>query len=329
MIDPRTVAHAHDAMAAEYDTIEDLWYAHLFNEIHRFVLDALPAAAELRALDVGCGTGFQSYLLARAGAIVRGFDIASALVDRARGKREAFMLDPQDAWPFHRTSLAFFDAEHRRIVARADRARGDRPACAPDFVVADATDPAAYGKGGFGMVVCCGSVLSFIDDHGSALDLMAGALSPGGVLVLEVEQRFNLDLLWPALDRVLGTPFEYGQSWREIRHNLLAAPSENVRVDYPFELASGEEVELPIWLFSPRWLDAAFTRRGLSVVARRGVHVATNLIPSTVLHRARPSRFLQAVARPLCAADRAIAGLWPFWGLGCSVMYAVRRSADR
>lgn len=320
------VARAHDAMASEYDAIEDLWYTHLFNEIHRFVLDTIPVTAGTRALDVGCGTGFQTFLLARAGARVRGFDISRALVQCAIDKRQLFSEAPLEAWPFYRTSLGSCAAAQRAIIARADAKRGPHPVVPPVFELGDATDAAAYGGGEYDIMTCCGSVLSLINDHEAALDKMAAALAPGGILILEVEQRFNLDLLWPVVDRLLGGRLGYEQSWRQIAHNLLAPPSVNVRVDYPFELASGEGVILPIWLYSPQWLAQALRRRGLSLLARRGGHVCTNLIPSTVLHQQYPGGGQRWIFERLGALDRLLAGLWPFRGLGCSILYAVRRN---
>lgn len=73
MIDSGQVTAAHDEMAKEYDHLDDLWYPWLFARIHEFLAENLPPVSHCprpRALDVGCGTGFQSFLLARAGYVV-------------------------------------------------------------------------------------------------------------------------------------------------------------------------------------------------------------------------------------------------------------------
>ena len=82
----QATARLFDAMAEEYDVLEP-WYQHLYAAIHRILLDTLlpPRAAEQpRALDAGCGTGFQAALLERLGYETHGVDIAPRLLAVAR-----------------------------------------------------------------------------------------------------------------------------------------------------------------------------------------------------------------------------------------------------
>ena len=87
-INSEDVSLAHNMMAEEYDDLSDLWYPWLFATIHQFIAENLPENLQTRprAVDAGCGTGFQSFLLARAGFDVTGCDIADKLVDVARRK---------------------------------------------------------------------------------------------------------------------------------------------------------------------------------------------------------------------------------------------------
>ena len=207
-IDPASVATAHDAMAAEYDDLNDLWYPWLFAQIHEFIVGRLPRTVDgAHALDVGCGTGFQSFLLARAGLSVTGFDIAQELVrvaatkvaDQLMGGREStelFRVSPRPSWLCH----------HWAKLDRMLRvARGELPIGSVAFHVGDLCDW-AYGEGRYDVITCCGSVLSFVDEYESALARMASGLKVGGLLFVEVEQKRNPDLLWPVVDRVIGGP---------------------------------------------------------------------------------------------------------------------------
>ena len=73
-----------DAMAASYDELEP-WYEHLYAELHRIVRSALgPAPRDARALDAGCGTGFQTAILAELGYRPHGLDLSAASLEVAR-----------------------------------------------------------------------------------------------------------------------------------------------------------------------------------------------------------------------------------------------------
>jgi MPBQ/MSBQ methyltransferase len=76
-----------DAMAASYDELEP-WYEHVYAELHRILRSALiPAARGSRALDAGCGTGFQTAILAELGYQPHGLDLSAASLAVARGRQ--------------------------------------------------------------------------------------------------------------------------------------------------------------------------------------------------------------------------------------------------
>ena len=74
-----------DAMAAEYDVLEP-WYEHLYARLHAIVRVALAAGDRVpgRALDAGCGHGFQTALLKELGWDTHGIDLAGELLALAR-----------------------------------------------------------------------------------------------------------------------------------------------------------------------------------------------------------------------------------------------------
>ncbi|HYB42450.1 MAG TPA: methyltransferase domain-containing protein [Candidatus Methylomirabilis sp.] len=82
-IDPAT---PFEAMAASYDELEP-WYEHLYAILHELVRTQLapPAAGgSLRALDAGCGTGFQTAILLTLGHRTCGIDLSARMLDIAR-----------------------------------------------------------------------------------------------------------------------------------------------------------------------------------------------------------------------------------------------------
>lgn len=90
----RDVASLFDAMADSYERLEP-WYEHFYARVHA-ILDAelrpVPGTRPGRALDAGCGTGFQASRLAALGWRVHGVDIAEALLARAHARLPACRL---------------------------------------------------------------------------------------------------------------------------------------------------------------------------------------------------------------------------------------------
>jgi len=98
-----------DAMAASYAELEP-WYEHLYAELHRILRSALsPAPPDALALDAGCGTGFQTAILAELGYRPLGFDLsaASLAVAQARLPGSRFVRGDLGALPY---DDATFDA---------------------------------------------------------------------------------------------------------------------------------------------------------------------------------------------------------------------------
>ena len=80
------VTRRFDAMAPEYDVLEP-WYEHLYARVHAILARTLAPAADgrrPRALDAGCGHGFQTAILHDLGYETHGVDLASALLALAR-----------------------------------------------------------------------------------------------------------------------------------------------------------------------------------------------------------------------------------------------------
>src|SRR5215813_13517683 len=111
-----------DAMAASYDELEP-WYEHLYAELHRIVRSALgPAPRDARALDAGCGTGFQTAILAELGYRPHGLDLSAARLGLRLRRSERAALRRCD---LRRRRLR---GEHARFRRRAgNRGGGDCP----------------------------------------------------------------------------------------------------------------------------------------------------------------------------------------------------------
>jgi SAM-dependent methyltransferase len=206
-----------------------------------------------RALDAGCGTGFQAALLERLGYEAHGVDVAARLLALARRRLPSATL-----------ALASVEA-------------------------------LPYRDASFDAAVCCGSTLSFVDDPAAALRELSRVLKPGARLVLEVEHRWSLDLGWTLASALAGDRLGYGVSPREAWRAFARRPRDGFTVAYP---RYGR-----LRLFTRGGLRATLTRVGLRPLRWWGIHSVTNLIPSTILHRARLHPLTAALYRRLRALD--------------------------
>jgi len=315
---------AHNAMATEYDVLDDLWYPHLFNRLHAGILHGLPPKAGV-ALDAGCGTGFQSMLLAMAGYAVTGVDLADELLKQAREKASDPIFAQGEPVPLFSTNDGTAQREMDAISRQAAAMRRE-PVIPPVFRVGDIGDPSLYPLESQDAVVCCGSVLSFVDDPEKVVALMASTLKKGGLLFLEVEQRLNADILWPFVDILIGGRLGYGQDFKTAWRNLVTPPGCDLHLDFPFEMKNGSKLSLPMRLFSLPALETMLAINGLQMREKMGVHVLTNLLPSTILHRPGAGRFLRVVFGFLAWLEKFCAHKRFFSAFGCSCFYVLEKT---
>jgi SAM-dependent methyltransferase len=126
--DPAT---AFDAMAASYDELEP-WYEHLYTVLHRLVraeLAVAPGARRPRALDAGCGTGFQTAILRELGYETAGVDLSAGLLRVAQARCAGARLVQGDLealpWRNETVDVVVSCGSTLSFVLRPDQAIGE------------------------------------------------------------------------------------------------------------------------------------------------------------------------------------------------------------
>jgi len=289
------VQRIFNEMADEYDHLRDLWYRYTFGMIDGVLVRKFrhvfrPHNKPL-ALDVGCGTGIQSIRLASMGYKVIGLDVAEDLLRVAH----------------KRSKKQYHDSEF--LVADAQ-----------SLPISDSTVECAN---------CCGPTLSFVPDWRRSLSEISRCLKPGGQLLLEVEGKWNLDLFWEIVNAVGFNFLGYNTSLSAALSHLVPPWDVGHLIRYSFKLESGESVEMPLKLFSATELRRELQNANLVEDKRWGLHVVTNLVPSTILHGSNPSRLLRLTFGALAAVETRVNDLWPLNALGCSLLVLAHKTSGQ
>ncbi len=307
----------YDGMSDEYDDIKDLWYAWLLSRLHYFIAQFLLRTGlkpPQNCLDIGCGTGFQSILLSLFGYQVSGIDISTCLISKAKKKIIGDYLTKD----LFQSPIIFTKSYSEIIRRKAEILRGSTQVIEPQYFIGSATH-LPFRDESFDLVNCCGSTLSSIDDYEVALSEISRVLKPGGIILLEAESRYNLDLIWPIIDTLLFGAIGFDQPIKISLRNLSGKFKEHVKTNFPFSTHTSE-VMMTLWLFSSRKLIEELEEKGITIKERQVIHNFTNLIPSVILDHPDPSKFLRNCFYLLSVCENFFNSSPIFRHFGCSLV---------
>lgn len=265
-----------DALATDYDDLSAHWYSWLFARLHLLIAsEVMQVYKPRRVLDVGCGTGYQSFLHAASGAEVVGIDLNRRMLHLASLKATCHRSGYTHQFPAYHGYVHRYQRMIQAVVAQSQIA----PVTKPVFIQADAR-ALPCSSSSFDHVNCCGSTMSFLADHTLALQEMARILRPNGTVLIEVESRWCGDTLWVGLDSMCGRQLFHMQA-KEALHLFSAPLRGHVDTVYAF---GEQQIPMRLRLFALDLLQREIAACGLRLVASWPIHSITNCIPSPLLH---------------------------------------------
>jgi len=268
-------------MAEEYDDIRDFWYQHLFDRIETIIREF---AASL------------------------GNSSSNSVLDVGCGTGFQTQLYEQLGMSVWGIDIA------ERLVEIANR-KLQSVSC----FVANAED-LPFANASFDIVNCCGSTLSFITDYKRAIAEMARVLKPNGYLILETEQRWNLDLVWEIVNALVFNVFGFDETLEVALSHLCPPFDRGYCIDYPFEHLSGRTDVMRIRLFTASELEHLLGQHGISTLRQYGIHILTNIVPSTLLANPALPYPIRTLINLLAWMDQHLSPHYPFNRLGCSLL---------
>ncbi len=312
------VAKIFDKHAPNYDNIDDFWYSWLFSRLHLIIAkEVINKYHPETVLDIGCGTGFQSFLHAIGGGIVEGIDISEKNIEKAQNKSEFFTYKRNiSLFP---SKFKFVDRHNLMISNYINSNSSESIYKSPTFRVADARN-LPFEDNEFDHINCCGSTLSFIEDHQHALLEMRRVLKPNGTIFMEVESRWNWDLLWALLDAILQGKLGYHTSFKKALKHIFKNPLRYMH--YKFLLEEHDRNHfLKLKSFTTKTFLKELSNLNFKILKKWSIHSVTNIIPSTILDRPKSSKIIEFLFKIFSKIEEIIPLKFP----GCSLVILARK----
>lgn len=281
--------------------------------ISKFVLYYEPKTV----LDVGCGTGFQSYLYSTAGCGVIGVDVSENMIKSARSKLRF-------NGSLERSNLVLFPEQYHFVKYYNDLInllikKKQRSCNKPEFLLSNFYE-LPFQSNSFDHVNCCGSVLNLIDDYHLGLDELSRLVKPRGTIFIEAESRWTMDRFWTFVDCILGNKIGFNSSFRDSLRNIFSNPFRNIDINYQY----GEKdrpIPIKLNLLTNSQLKKYFSSHNLKVLRHWTIHSLTNFLPSITLDTDYPSIKLIKTFGILSSIEERM----PLQLPGCSNAYLLKR----
>jgi SAM-dependent methyltransferase len=225
----------------------------------------------LAILDVACGFGENPALMRALGAHVHAFDISPRLM--------------RDCLSRMRTENLLHDIK----VIEARGYKRSENILIPKLWIGDAVKAINYISGPYTAVSCTGNSLGYFSDAERSLRLMMSAISDGGRVFLEIENKTNPRLIAEALASKKVSAFNSAERLRLIWEFLTAGKIEIKKV---FKLESGAQHKVSVQLLSVDLISRIAYEEGCRILEVRGNDWLRNTVTKKFTGKALIERLL-------------------------------------
>jgi len=264
----KIVAELYDEWAGSYDVDNSFtpYYLHLDNRYLDIIKEHADKLGSEFILDIGCGTGTQTLILAEMGFSVVGIDLSKQSVEVAKAK-----------------------ARSKGVYEKVD------------FIVCDACNIPIKDKSA-GSVVSFGLVLSHILEYERAIEETSRVIRDDGYFIIEFENKWSLGIIYYLLDiitrgRVLG----YFQTPRHFSRYMKTGIYE---WEYVNNL-TGQKKIVPLSTVSIKFLEKVLADKRMILNGVYGVHILTLIVPTRLQEYSR-SRFVELFVKTLGKLERLL-----------------------
>jgi len=295
------VGKAFDDLSAHYDDLYDLWFSYFFSRLHYIVAkEVIIPIAPKKVLDIGCGTGFQSFLHAQTGSEVMGIDISADLLAIARTKTKLFDPTEKSLFGSSRSYKAEYDQKIHSLLSKKCPNYGIYSP--PEFRLGDACE-LLFPNESFDHINCAGTVLSFIPNYQKVLSEIYRVLKPGGTALIEMESKWTSEMLWYIPDWLLHNKFRSSIPFQLFK-SYLKHPFASAQVPSSYKDEHGKTIHLT--QFTRLGLTKELNALGFHVRKVRSIHSAPNLIPSSILCDINQPRWIVRLFKLLMKIEEKI-----------------------
>jgi MPBQ/MSBQ methyltransferase len=295
-----------------------LYYSWLFCRLHYLITKyVLQPYKPRKVLDIGCGTGFQSYLYAAGGCFVTGIDISENMIKLAKNKLKLNgSLDKSNLILFPEQ---FDFVKSYNLLINSFLNYKENKCNKPEFILGNICQ-LPFLNNSFDHINCCGSVLNLIDNYQLSLNAISKTVKPTGTIFIEVESRWNMDRFWTFIDYLLRNKIGFNTTLKDLYQSILSNPFKHISISYPYG-EHNNPIPIKLQLFTHNQIKKYFDSYNLRILKYWKIHSFTNLIPSILSDTNYPSENLAKIFKILCRLEELVPSQFP----SCSKVYLLKR----